>query len=256
MTKVNLVKFLGDLLVEIDTERGSVPYGTPRRKKLDKFRRILNEWQLELADLIFEEGTAAYKAATDKLIEISEGIKNTIHDVSKVVETFAALEKLITAVDELFMLAVPNIALASSVVSAAMEKRADFGLSQKMRYGAEVTPDNLTEYFSAEKEEVVASPSKIPVEEVLYGVEITPEKLIITVATGGCTGEDSFHVDVNKGYTGRPPYLVTVYRVVPDHCKGNFEPMKVAFSRKELKLEGNVEFTVQNRIGNTSQHRL
>ena len=100
------------------------------------------------------------------------------------------------------------------------------------------------------------SAAKTAVEEVLYGIDLTSESLIITVATGGCTEKGSFHVDVDKGYTGRPPYLVTVYRVKSDDCEGDFEPIRISFSRRELGLEGAVDFRVLNRIGSISQHRL
>ncbi len=105
MTKVDCIILLGDVIVQLDTQRGSLSPGTPRRKKLDEIRRILNEKQLELADLIFDENTAAFKAAIEKLAAINKDIKNTIDDVNKVTETFAALASLVTAVDGLFMLA-------------------------------------------------------------------------------------------------------------------------------------------------------
>lgn len=91
------------------------------------------------------------------------------------------------------------------------------------------------------------------IEEVLYGVELTPEKLIITVATGGRTEGGDFRFAVNKTAS---PYIVTVYRIVSDDCKGAFEPIKIAFSREKLGLDGLVEFILRNKIGNTSQHRL
>ena len=105
MTKLECIKLLGDIIVRLDTQRGSLSPGTPKRKKLDEIRRILNEKQLELADLIFDENTAAYKAATDKLTAINKDIKKTIDDVDKVAKTFAALASLVTAIDGLFMLA-------------------------------------------------------------------------------------------------------------------------------------------------------
>ncbi len=105
MNKINCIVLLGDVIVLLDTQRGSLSPGTPRRKKLDGFRRTLNEKQLELADLLFDEGTAVYKAATDRLAAINKDIKNTINDVNKVAETFAALATLVTAIDGLFMLA-------------------------------------------------------------------------------------------------------------------------------------------------------
>jgi hypothetical protein len=91
--------------------------------------------------------------------------------------------------------------------------------------------------------------------EVLHGIELTPDELAIWVATGGCTEKCSFWIYVDKGFTGKPPYIVTVFRVKPDDCKGSFQPIRLCWSRKELGLEGLAEFTLSNRIGNTSQHR-
>jgi hypothetical protein len=105
MTKIECITLLGDVIVQIDKQRGSLSPGTPKRKKLDEIRRILNERQLELADLVFNEGIAAYTSATDKLTAIDKDIRNTINDVNKVAESFAALTSLVTAIDELFMLA-------------------------------------------------------------------------------------------------------------------------------------------------------
>lgn len=105
MTKIDCIILLGDVIVQLDTQRGSLSPGTPRRKKLDEFRSILNEKQLQLADLVFDEGTAAYKAATEELKEINKNIKSTIKDVNKIAETFAALTTLVTVIDGLFMLA-------------------------------------------------------------------------------------------------------------------------------------------------------
>ncbi len=105
MTKVDCIILLGDVILQLDTQRGSLSPGTPRRKKIDEIRRILNDKQLELADLAFDESTAAYMEITEKLGEINKGIKDTIDDVNKVAETFAALATLVTAIDGLFMLA-------------------------------------------------------------------------------------------------------------------------------------------------------
>lgn len=105
MTKLDCIRLLGDAIVLIDTQRGSLSPGTPRRRKLDEVRRILNEKQLELADLVFDEGSAGYMAATDKLKAINKDIRDLIEDANKVAETFAALASLVTAIDELFMLA-------------------------------------------------------------------------------------------------------------------------------------------------------
>nr|VFK25087.1 MAG: hypothetical protein BECKMB1821G_GA0114241_101132 [Candidatus Kentron sp. MB]VFK29844.1 MAG: hypothetical protein BECKMB1821I_GA0114274_101222 [Candidatus Kentron sp. MB]VFK74964.1 MAG: hypothetical protein BECKMB1821H_GA0114242_101322 [Candidatus Kentron sp. MB] len=105
MTKTECIVLLGDLLVQIDTQRGSLAPGTPRRIKLDEYRNLLDAKQLELADLMFDESTTAYKTATDELKKINGQISSTIKDINKVAETFAALTSLVTAIDGLFLLA-------------------------------------------------------------------------------------------------------------------------------------------------------
>jgi hypothetical protein len=53
LTKIDCIVEIGDAIVRVDRLRGSLNPGTPRRKKIDEFRRELNEKQLELADLFF-----------------------------------------------------------------------------------------------------------------------------------------------------------------------------------------------------------
>lgn len=93
-------------------------------------------------------------------------------------------------------------------------------------------------------------------EEVLLGVKIDSNNLELTVATGGCTKKGDFSVEVNKGFTGKPPYLLTVRRIRPDDCKAMMsDGTVIRFSKEELGLSGIVEMTLTNKIGNTSQHR-
>lgn len=95
-----------------------------------------------------------------------------------------------------------------------------------------------------------------PTEEVLLGIDILPNSLEIHVKSGGCTSSDSFEVDVNKGVTGNPPYMVTIKRIKADNCKMLvLDGVKVNFDRKMLGLDGLVEFSITNTIGNTSNHR-
>lgn len=93
-------------------------------------------------------------------------------------------------------------------------------------------------------------------DEVLLGVKMDSENLELTVATGGCTKKGDFAVEVNKGFTGKPPYLLTVRRTKPDACKAMMpDGTVIQFSKEELGLSGIVEMTLTNKIGNTSQHR-
>lgn len=254
MNKPMLVQVIGTVIKELDVLRSCFDLGTPEKKKLDGYRNTLNAAQHTIVEGIIKDNTEQFKAHTASLTVVNQELLTTIGDVAKIAETLKSLVKFIEDVAEIIgMVAAPSIptfmAAAPLVTPFAMEARIAGGPARVRWIRAE--PVEAPQVFSDEEERAL-----IPIEEVLYGVELTPEKLIITVATGGCTGEDSFHVEVNKGYTGLPPYLVTVYRIVSDNCKGIFEPMKIAFSREKLGLDEAVEFILLNKIGNTSQHRL
>jgi hypothetical protein len=96
---------IGDIIVKLDTLRASLPAGSPWRKKMDDIRRLLNEKQIELAKLVFDEGTTAYQAATGQLTVITGNIKVCIDDVDETAQTFSLLEKLVTSINSLFSLA-------------------------------------------------------------------------------------------------------------------------------------------------------
>jgi hypothetical protein len=182
----------------------------------------------ELFREILDTNTEEFKTHAASLQKINVELDKTIGDVTKIAETLQNLVKFIAAVEEI-------ISLASGIKSVSFLAK---------------------EKALVAKEKAPVAKEKAPlflIEEVLHGVELTREKLIITVATGGCTNKGSFRFDVNKGAT---PYMVTVYRIEPDDCKEDFEPESLSYSREELGIDGPVEFILRNKIGNTSQHRL
>ncbi|MCI5226559.1 MAG: hypothetical protein D3918_07840 [Candidatus Electrothrix sp. AX2] len=160
----------------------------------------------------------------------------------------------------------PSFFVRSTTIAATVKKEALNG-EEKTVYSKEPKWLKKVEEAQSPRKDVVDGPpedepavdspvEQVPVEEVLHGIELTPESLVITVATGGRTEKGSFHVQVDRGYKKLPRYLVTVYRIKSDDSKGDFEPIRISFSREELGLEGDVDFRVLNKIGNTSQHRL
>jgi len=100
-----------------------------------------------------------------------------------------------------------------------------------------------------EKEELVDS-DYTPKLEVLMGFQITSDKLMIRVHSGGCTTKDNFKINVIKGFTGIPPYIVEIYRVVPDFCQMWIpDGVELEFDLNELGIEPNASFTLQNNFG-------
>jgi len=193
--------------------------------------------------------------------EFDEGIsllKREIQDMEEFAKAMETLGKVLGLIGKVVTVATaPHIA-PLAVIGNLMRARSDHDL-RMVRYSLRDTqlfamqPESHVELATMPESHFEKKAPLFLIEEVLHGVEVTPEKLIITVATGGCTDGGDFRFDVNKMAS---PYIVTVYRIVSDDCKGAFEPIQISYSRKELGLEGGVEFILRNKIGNTSQHRL
>ena len=92
------------------------------------------------------------------------------------------------------------------------------------------------------------------VKEVLHGVELTPDELVLTVVSKGCSKKEHFYIDVNIGIASVPAYLLTVYRIVPDDCKKVPELVKLSYPIKDLGLEDPVELILVNTIGSSLHH--
>lgn len=92
-----------------------------------------------------------------------------------------------------------------------------------------------------------------PTEEVLFGIMLLDNELRVQVASGGCTTADDFDVQVAES----SPYQVTLFRTNPDNCRRVMpEGELIVFDREKIGLGDRlVEFTITNKIGNTSNHR-
>lgn len=209
------------------------------------------------------------KVLADKLDELAKPfddatveLQDVIDKMDSSIKTIELLGNVLGLIGKVVAVAVAPSAAPLAIVRELMKARSDHDL-RRVKYSLRDTElfamsaesfvelETLPEFSSIEK--------KAPlflIEEVLHGVELTREKLIITVATGGCTNEGSFRFDVNKGSGGQQPYTVTVYRIEPDDCKEDVETIQISYSREELGIDGPVEFILRNKIGNTSQHRL
>jgi hypothetical protein len=106
MNKTGAIIFCGEILTEIDVLRGSLYPGIPARKKLDEYRDIVDDKQLQLIDLAFNENAEQYTNITTELEKINKKIKATIQDKNKVADTFETLSRLVTVLDQLLMIAV------------------------------------------------------------------------------------------------------------------------------------------------------
>ena len=99
MTRIELIKLIGDVLTRIDVLRGSLSPSEPSRKELDAIRKDLDKKQLQLSKNQFDENTQAFIKATGQLEGINNDLKQTIKSINKVAETLANLKRFVSAID-------------------------------------------------------------------------------------------------------------------------------------------------------------
>ncbi|MCX6559188.1 MAG: hypothetical protein NTZ26_01615 [Candidatus Aminicenantes bacterium] len=91
-------------------------------------------------------------------------------------------------------------------------------------------------------------------EEILLEALLGPRQLMVRVATGGCTGKDSFKVEMVKMPSASPQsaphYVLTLNRIKSDDCKAFFpNGTPVLFDlEKELGLTGIFTYSLANKI--------
>jgi len=99
MTRLELIKLIGDVLTRIDVLRGSLSPGEPNRIALDGIRKDLDASQLQLSKNQFDDNTQAFIKATAELDAINADLQETIKSINKVAETLTNLKRLVAAVD-------------------------------------------------------------------------------------------------------------------------------------------------------------
>jgi len=101
LSRLDLIRIIGDMITAIDVARGSLPKGSPERKELDSWRLRLDAKQHALADAVFDEGTVAYQSASADIDHIASAMSEAIMDVNNTAQTFENLERLASAIDDL-----------------------------------------------------------------------------------------------------------------------------------------------------------
>lgn len=99
--------------------------------------------------------------------------------------------------------------------------------------------------------------TKQTAEVVLNELLISQSKFIIVVPSNGCTEKNSFTVNIKKEKiisTKMPNYALKVIRIQPDECKEPIENGKAFIFdlEKDLKLNGNFQYTVTNKVISSS----
>lgn len=107
MTKLELIKLLGDLITRLDVILGSISLAHPNREELELIRNQMDDRQRQLAKNQFDENTAVFQKATEQLKAINKDLKATIGQLDNLVNTIKTLRKFVSAVDSIVGAVVP-----------------------------------------------------------------------------------------------------------------------------------------------------
>ena len=101
MTRLELIKLIGDILTKLDVLRGSLLPGEPDRVQIDDLRKHLDHLQLQLVKSQFDDNTQDFLQAGKNISAINKDLKQTIDNVEQRVTTIANLKRFVAAVDSL-----------------------------------------------------------------------------------------------------------------------------------------------------------
>ena len=101
MTKLELIRLVGDVLTEIDAAIGSLLPSDPHQQPLQDLRILLDDRQRQLSRQVFDDNTPAFQAATQQLQGINGEIRSTIQQVQKIEDTIDNIKRFLGSVTSL-----------------------------------------------------------------------------------------------------------------------------------------------------------
>lgn len=107
MTRLELIKLIGDILTKVDVLRGGLLPDEPDRLTLDRLRKKLDGMQLQLVKEQFDDSTAAFQSATEELTAVNKSLRKTINDIDKLVTTIETLKNFINVVNKIIGIVLP-----------------------------------------------------------------------------------------------------------------------------------------------------
>jgi hypothetical protein len=109
MTRIEIIREIGDLLTRLDILRGGLLPGNRDRQALDDLRLLLDDRQRRLSQQHFEENTAEFKAAAADFARVNADVRLTIDRVERLIETINNVRRLLVAVDTVVGVALPVV---------------------------------------------------------------------------------------------------------------------------------------------------
>ena len=101
MTKLELIRLIGDVLTEIDMAIGSLLPSDPHQPRLQDLRILLDDRQRKLSQQVFDDNAAAFQSAAQQLQGINDQIRGTIHQVQKIENTIDNIKRFLDSVTSL-----------------------------------------------------------------------------------------------------------------------------------------------------------
>lgn len=109
MTRIEIIREIGDLLTRLDILRGGLLPGNRDRQALDDLRLLLDDRQRRLSQQHFEENTAEFKSAAADFVRVNADVRLTIDRVERLIETINNVRRLLVAVDTVVGVALPVV---------------------------------------------------------------------------------------------------------------------------------------------------
>jgi uncharacterized protein Yka (UPF0111/DUF47 family) len=101
MTRLELIRLIGDVIVKVDELRSTFDRENPIRIKFDNIRDELDANQRKFVRSIISDNTEEFKNRTNSLKETNGKLRQTIDDVDKVAATLQTLVEFVGAIQKI-----------------------------------------------------------------------------------------------------------------------------------------------------------
>jgi methyl-accepting chemotaxis protein len=101
MTQQELIRFIGDVITEVDVLSSNFRRQTENRTKLDNIRDDLDTSQRKLVRNAINDNTKQFNELTASLKEVNENLRQTIDAVDKIAQTLETLVEFVGVVQKI-----------------------------------------------------------------------------------------------------------------------------------------------------------
>jgi hypothetical protein len=105
VTRLDVIRMIGDVLTEIDVTVGSLKPSDPAVTRLQDLRRLLDARQLMLTREVVNDNTVRFRKAAEQLRAVNAEMKGTIRRVDNITRVIENVTRFLDAVTS-FMTAI------------------------------------------------------------------------------------------------------------------------------------------------------